>query len=48
MMPAPTDPNLQSIPNRKYRCGCTCPTPATAATEKSICPKCLLKENNKQ
>jgi len=47
-MPQPTDPNLQNIPNRKYKCGCVCPTPAPKETEENICPACLAKENLKK
>ena len=48
IMPQPTDPNLQNIPNRKYKCGCVCPTPAPKETEENICPACLAKENLKK
>jgi hypothetical protein len=38
--------NLEFKIDRKYKCGCVCPTLSGAATEENICPACLVKNNN--
>jgi hypothetical protein len=34
-------------PNRAYKCGCICPTPAPVEIKENICPACIVKENTK-